>query len=324
MNRVSESPPPPSQQSPEPYARSKNATVNEEDVRQFREMRGKNRKRGDKPSDQNEQEHIPLHRKKGPHDTPDQNEQGHIPLHRKKGPHDTPDQNEQGHIPLHRKKGPHDTPDQNEQGHVPLHRKKGPHDTPDQNEQGHVPLHQKKGSHDTPDQNEQGHVPLHRKKGPHDTPGQNEQGHVPLHRKKDPHDTPDQNDQQLLGDRILQNFHGGEETVSGKVVHEQSPPTESEAMEQIARMCRQLLVSQSSETQPPMRFVLKESLLPGTSLIAESIDGGGMRLRFVSKSSESLALLRRHREGIAARARRGASRGMSVEVEVIEEDAQYS
>ena len=244
MNRVSESPPPPSQQSPEPYARSKNATVNEEDVRQFREMRGKNRKRGDKPSDQNEQEHIPLHRKKGPHDTPDQNEQGHIPLHRKKGPHDTP--------------------------------------------------------------------------------GQNEQGHVPLHRKKDPHDTPDQNDQQLLGDRILQNFHGGEETVSGKVVHEQSPPTESEAMEQIARMCRQLLVSQSSETQPPMRFVLKESLLPGTSLIAESIDGGGMRLRFVSKSSESLALLRRHREGIAARARRGASRGMSGEGEVIEEDAQYS
>lgn len=150
----------------------------------------------------------------------------------------------------------------------------------------------------------------------------NEQECIPQRRKKGPHDTRDQNDQQLLGDRILQNFHSGDRTVSDEVVHEQSPSVRSKAMEQIARMCQQLLVSQSSEVQPPMRFVLKESLLPGTSLLAEPIDGGGMRLRFISKSSESLELLRKHREGIVARARRGASRGMSVEVEVVEEEAQ--
>ena len=203
MNRVSESPPPLPQQSPEPATRGKNDTVSKEDVRRFRELRGKDRKREDKPSEHDEQEHIPLHR------------------------------------------------------------------------------------------------------------------------KKDPHDARDQNDQQLLADRILQNFHSGDGTVSGEVVHEKSPLVESEAMEQIARMCRQLLVSKSSETQSPMRFVLKESLLPGTSLLAEPMDGGGMRLRFISKSSESLALLRKHRAGIAARARRGASKGISVEVEIAEEEAQY-
>lgn len=147
-----------------------------------------------------------------------------------------------------------------------------------------------------------------------------EQGHIPRHRKKDSHDTRDQNNPQLLGDRILQNFRGGDEIVSGEVVREQSPPVENKVMEQIARMCQQLLVSQSSETQSPMRFVLKESLLPETSLLAEPVDGGGMRLRFISKSSESLTLLRKHREGIAARARRGASRGISVEVEIVEEE----
>ena len=149
-----------------------------------------------------------------------------------------------------------------------------------------------------------------------------EQGHIPLHRKKNPHETHDQTGQQLLGDRILQGFHGGDKAVGGEVVHEQSAPVKSESMEQIGRMCQQLLVSRSSDASAPMRFVLKEALLPGTSLLAEPIDGGGMRLRFVSKSSESLALLRKHREGIASRARQGARRGMSVEVEIVEEETR--
>ena len=149
----------------------------------------------------------------------------------------------------------------------------------------------------------------------------NRQEPVSRQQDKQPREESNEAAQQLLGDRILQGFHTGD-NASTTDIKQPSTFSGSEAAEQISRLCRQFLVAQSSGDAAPMRFVLKESLLPNTSLLAEPLAEGGVRLRFVSSSPESLALLRRHRKGIAARAQAGASKGMSVEVEVIEEEAE--
>ena len=149
----------------------------------------------------------------------------------------------------------------------------------------------------------------------------NRQEPVSRQQDKQPREENNEAAQQLLGDRILQGFQTSESTPTTEA-KQPSALSGSEAVEQISRLCRQFLVARSSGDAAPMRFVLKESLLPNTSLLAEPLAEGGVRLRFLSSSPESLALLRRHRKGIAARAQAGASKGMSVEVEVVEEEAE--